>query len=133
MPALLLLPVAVVRHRRTTAGGVNLQLTAVAGALSLGLYAVGLVFTDVIRAMALFYMTPLWSALLGRIVLKQRITVVRAVTMALALAGMLTMFGLARAGRCRATPATGWGSRRGCHGRCPRSGCARIMPIPPST
>ena len=94
VPALLLLPVAVMRHRRTTAGGVNLQLTAVAGALSLGLYAVGLVFTDVIRAMALFYMTPLWSALLGRIVLKQRITVVRAVTMALALAGMLTMFGL---------------------------------------
>ena len=94
VPALLLLPVAVLRHRRTTVGGVNLQLTAVAGALSLGLYAVGLVFTDVIRAMALFYMTPLWSALLGRIVLKQRITVVRAVTMALALAGMLTMFGL---------------------------------------
>ena len=44
--------------------------------------------------MLLFYMTPLWSALLGRIVLKQRITAVRAFTMVLALTGMLTMFGL---------------------------------------
>ncbi len=67
---------------------------SLASALSLGLHAVSVVFTDVIRAMLLFYMTLLWSALLGPIVLKQWITVVRAFTMALALAGMLTMFGL---------------------------------------
>jgi drug/metabolite transporter (DMT)-like permease len=94
VPALLLLPLAVLRSGRTRHGGLNFQLTAFVGALSLALYGVGLVFTDVIRAMLLFYMTPLWSALLGRIVLKQRITALRAITMAMALAGMLTMFGL---------------------------------------
>jgi len=94
VPALILLPVAGLRHRAAAKGGVGLQLTALASSLSLGLYTVALVFTDVIRAMLLFYMTPLWSALLGRIVLKQRITAVRGVTMALALTGMLTMFGL---------------------------------------
>jgi drug/metabolite transporter (DMT)-like permease len=94
VPALLLLPIGILRHRAAAAGGIGLQLTAVASALSLGLYAIALVFTDVIRAMLLFYMTPLWSALLGRIVLKQPITAVRAFTMILALAGMLTMFGL---------------------------------------
>jgi drug/metabolite transporter (DMT)-like permease len=94
VPALILLPVAGLRHRAAAAGGIGLQLTAVVSALSLGLYALGVVFTDVIRAMLLFYMTPLWSALLGRIVLKQRITAVRAFTMVLALTGMLTMFGL---------------------------------------
>jgi drug/metabolite transporter (DMT)-like permease len=94
VPAVLLLPVALARHRRAMAGGIDLQFTALVGALSLALYALGVVFTDVIRAMLLFYMTPLWSALLGRIVLKQRITAVRVVTMAMALAGMLTMFGL---------------------------------------
>jgi drug/metabolite transporter (DMT)-like permease len=94
VPALILLPVAGLRHRAAAAGGIGLQLTALASALSLGLYAVSVVFTDVIRAMLLIYMTPLWSALLGRIVLKQRITAVRAFTMVLALAGMLTMFGL---------------------------------------
>jgi drug/metabolite transporter (DMT)-like permease len=94
VPAILLLPVAGLRHRAAARGGIGLQLTALASALSLGLYAVAIVFTDIIRAMLLFYLTPLWSALLGRIVLKQRITAVRAFTMVLALAGMLTMFGL---------------------------------------
>jgi drug/metabolite transporter (DMT)-like permease len=94
VPAIILLPVGVWRRRDAAAGGIGLQLTALASALSLGLYAIAVVFTDVIRAMLLFYMTPLWSALLGRIVLKQSITAMRAFTMALALAGMLTMFGL---------------------------------------
>ena len=114
LPALLLLPVAVLRHRRTTAGGVNLQLTAVAGALSLGAlcHRVG-VHRRHPRHGAVLH-DAVWSALLGRIVLKQRITVVRAVTMALALAGMLTMFGLGESScRCRAIPATGWGSAAG--------------------
>jgi drug/metabolite transporter (DMT)-like permease len=94
VPAILLLPLVLLRHRQAVNGGIDLQLTAFAGALSLAFYAVGVVLTDVIRAMLLFYMTPLWSALLGRIVLKQRITAVRTVTMTMALAGMLTMFGL---------------------------------------
>jgi drug/metabolite transporter (DMT)-like permease len=94
VPAILLLPLALLRQRQVVSGGLGLQFTAFVGALSLASYAIGTVLTDVIRALLLFYMTPLWSALLGRIVLKQRITAVRTLAMTMALAGMLTMFGL---------------------------------------
>ena len=58
------------------------------------LYSTSIVYTDVVRAMLLFYLTPVWSTLLARIVLKEAVTPLRILAMGLAILGMLTIFGL---------------------------------------
>jgi drug/metabolite transporter (DMT)-like permease len=52
------------------------------------LYIASLVLTDVVRAILLFYMSPLWSTLLGILVLKERLTGNRVVALLLAFSGL---------------------------------------------
>jgi drug/metabolite transporter (DMT)-like permease len=61
-------------------------------AVSLVLYSVSVLYTDVVRATLLFYLTPLWSTLLARLFLGERITLLRWLAMAVALIGMLVIF-----------------------------------------
>jgi len=92
--ALLVLPVALWRWRRLVEGGLSLQITGVVTGAALVLYADSLVFTDLIRAMLLYYLTPVWSTLLARIFLKEPITGIRWLGIALGFAGMLVIFGV---------------------------------------
>ncbi len=93
-PFVLVLPLAAWRWRRTLRGGFGLQVTGLIIATSLVLYANALVYTEVIRALLLFYLTPVWSTLLARIFLKEPITGVRWVAIALGLTGILVIFGV---------------------------------------
>jgi drug/metabolite transporter (DMT)-like permease len=68
-----------------------LWLAAVLVAASTALYAEGLLRGQVARVMLLFYLTPVWSTLFGRLMLDERITPARIATIALGLAGMLTI------------------------------------------
>lgn len=52
-----------------------------------------LVYGDVVRAMVLFYLLPVWGVLGGRIFLQERIDAQRLASMVLALAGALVMLG----------------------------------------
>lgn len=92
LPGLLVLPLLAARWRQVVAGGRGLALIGLATALPLVLYSVAVLNTDVIRAMMLFYLTPVWSTLLERAVLKQPITGVRWLAIAIAFAGMLVVF-----------------------------------------
>lgn len=94
IPLILLLPVILWRLPTIAAGGVSLQITALLSAGSLTVYAIAIMYTDVVRAMLLFYLTPLWSAILARLVLGEPITPVRMLAMAIAVVGLLTIFGL---------------------------------------
>jgi drug/metabolite transporter (DMT)-like permease len=58
------------------------------------LYSTSIVYTDVVRAMLLFYLTPIWATILARIFLGDLITPSRVIAMLLAILGMLTIFGL---------------------------------------
>ena len=58
------------------------------------LYSTSIVYTDVVRAILLFYLTPVWATILARIYLGDRITMIRIIAMVLAIFGMLTIFGL---------------------------------------
>lgn len=89
LPTLLLLPAIFVRRRHIMAGGWSLHVAGVLAGTSLVLYAGALVFTDVVRALLLYYLTPLWSTLLARVAIGEPITVGRWVTIGLALAGLL--------------------------------------------
>lgn len=94
VPLCCLAPVMLGRLRQILQGGTSLQMTAALAALSLTLYSISIVHTDVVRAMLLFYLTPIWSTLLARAVLGEVITPARMLAMACAFVGMLTIFGL---------------------------------------
>jgi drug/metabolite transporter (DMT)-like permease len=53
-----------------------------------------IVYTDVVRAILLFYLTPVWGTILARIFLRDAITPQRIFAMAIAIIGALTIFGL---------------------------------------
>jgi drug/metabolite transporter (DMT)-like permease len=96
VPALLLLPFSLWRWREVLRGGWRLQWTGLWAGVSLVAYSDAVVFTEVIRAVLLFYLTPLWSTLLARAVLGEPITRVRWISMALAFGGLLVLFGIDR-------------------------------------
>ena len=81
------------RWRSLAQGGLDLQLKAFLPALSLVVYSFAFFHTTVMRAMLLFYLTPVWSALLGRWILGEPITPVRWFSMALGFAGMFVLIG----------------------------------------
>lgn len=93
-PTLLLVPVTIRRWRHVKAGGAGLQLTAMISGGALLLYSASIIYTDVVRAILLFYLTPVWATILARIFLGDAITLSRIIAMVLALAGMLTVFGV---------------------------------------
>jgi drug/metabolite transporter (DMT)-like permease len=93
-PIVLAAPILIWRWREVVAGGTGLQLTGILSAFGLVLYSVSVLYTDIVKAILLFYLTPIWSTLLGRVVLGETITPVRWLAMALGLVGIVTIFGL---------------------------------------
>jgi len=89
IPTLCLLPVLVWRWRQVCQGGLSFQLTVIASGLALTCYSASIVYTEVVRAILLFYLMPIWSTLLARIVLGEAITPARIVAIGLAALGML--------------------------------------------
>ncbi|MDG0986054.1 MAG: DMT family transporter [Paracoccaceae bacterium] len=94
IPALCLIPVTIWRWKYVKRGGFQLQLTAIISGGALLLYSTSIVYTDVVRAILLFYLTPVWGIILGRIFLGDKISTPRVIAMILAISGMLTIFGL---------------------------------------
>ncbi|MCB1379265.1 MAG: DMT family transporter [Alphaproteobacteria bacterium] len=58
------------------------------------LYTVSLVMTDVIHAILLFYLTPVWSTIGGVLLLGERLTLSRGLAMLLGFAGMALILGV---------------------------------------
>lgn len=68
-------------------------LTGTLLGLAFTLYTVSLVLTEVINAILLFYLTPVWSTLAGIFLLKERLSWSRGLAMALGLGGMVFILG----------------------------------------
>ncbi len=85
---LILLPIALPRLLRSAAHARQILLPAMLAGLAFALWTVSLNLTEVVRAMLLFYITPLWSTLLGIVVLRERITLNRIVALLLAFSGL---------------------------------------------
>ena len=92
VPGVIVLPLFGYRWGRMVAGGRGLALIGFVTALPLVLYSVAVLNTDVIRAMMLFYLTPVWSTLLERAVFKQPIGWARWLAIAIAFVGMMVIF-----------------------------------------
>jgi drug/metabolite transporter (DMT)-like permease len=91
IPILLLLPVIALRTSRYRLSKVLFQAVGFTMGLSLVLYSTAFLYTDVVRVVALYYLTPIWGALLGRIWLKEQISGDRIVGICLGLIGMLVI------------------------------------------
>ena len=94
IPLLVLFPVALTRWRTLAAGGWPLAQAGFLMALCLALYSEALLRGYVARVVLLFYLTPVWSTVLARVVLGDRITGIRVITVALGLLGMFVVFGI---------------------------------------
>lgn len=62
-------------------------------AVSVGLYAESMVRGEIARVLLLFYLTPLWSVLLGRLMLGVPVTMVRAFVVLLGFSGLVVVLG----------------------------------------
>jgi len=96
LPVLVIVPLALWRGevRREHAG--TLFLVGIGGGVSLALYAAALVHTDVIRAIFLFYLMPVWTALYGLVALREPVRPLRGLAIAVGLAGLWLLLGGAR-------------------------------------
>jgi len=91
---LLLLPMAF-RHRESlAAGGFSLFLTGILTGSAFALYAAAIVLTEVVRVLLLFYLTPVWSTLLGVLFLGERLTWNRLLALLFGFVGLLVVLGL---------------------------------------
>jgi len=94
LPLAVLLPRGLRERRRILAGGGPLAIAGLCLAASIALYAEGLVRGQVARVILLFYLTPVWSTLLARLLLGQPITARRIATIVLGLAGLVVVLGV---------------------------------------
>ena len=93
LPALLLLPTFVLSGGRILRRGTPALLCALFFGLSVTFYAEGALRGNVARVILLFYLTPVWSTLLARVMLAEPITRVRLISIALGLSGLLIILG----------------------------------------
>jgi drug/metabolite transporter (DMT)-like permease len=91
LPLALLLPYGMRRWPSIRAGGSALSIGGFLLALSIGLYAEALVRGQVARVILLFYLTPVWSTLLARLLLGVVITRRRFATILLGLSGLFVI------------------------------------------
>ena len=90
---LLFLPVALWRWRNFVRGGPSLVSTCALASFAFVLYAISFNLTEVVRALLLFYLTPLWSTLLGIFFLREQLTVNRLLGLILAFVGLAIVLG----------------------------------------
>lgn len=88
-----LLPAALLRWRRLRSAGWSLVFTGAIAGAAFSLYATALLLTEVVRVLLLFYLTPIWGTLLGRLLLGERITANRRAALVLGLAGLFVILG----------------------------------------
>lgn len=94
IPLVLFIPWMVKNWQRIWRCGWSLHFIGMATGGSLAFYSDAMLYTEVVRGVLLFYLTPVWSLILARIVLGEEITAARMVAIGLGISGMLVMFGI---------------------------------------
>lgn len=88
LPSLLILPVAVARWKSVTSGGRLIVAAGIAMGITQIFYALALLNTEVVRAITLFYLNPVWTAILARLLLGEKLGGVGIIAMLFAFIGM---------------------------------------------
>jgi drug/metabolite transporter (DMT)-like permease len=93
LATLVLAPFALWRWRQLRANARPVLLIGLLVGTGFVAYNTSLLTTEVARALLLFYLTPVWGSLFGRIFLGERITLPRLVAIAFGLAGLYVVLG----------------------------------------
>jgi drug/metabolite transporter (DMT)-like permease len=88
LPALMVAPLFILRWKQHRDGGMWLILTGLALGLTQFFYSLSVLHTEIVRAMVLFYLNPVWAMLLARYFLGEAITPIRWTAIAVAFVGM---------------------------------------------
>ncbi|EAU41855.1 hypothetical protein FP2506_15519 [Fulvimarina pelagi HTCC2506] len=91
--AVLLLPLAVMRRERLARAGFPALASIAIGGAAFAFYSVGFVYGRVAIIILLFFLTPVWSTLIGRFVMGWPITGLRIAAIGVGLAGLGVMLG----------------------------------------
>ena len=94
VPMVLILPLIVWRWSYIVRAPLSFHVTGVVVGLSIVGYTNAFLYTDVVRVLILFYLTPIWGFILARIVIGDLITPIRMLSIVLGIGGMLTIFGI---------------------------------------
>lgn len=86
-------PLAWLMRREAWAGFGGQMVNGALLGIAFTLYTISLVMTDVINAILLFYLTPVWSTLAGVVFLRERLGWRRVLAAVLGLAGMAAILG----------------------------------------
>ena len=89
---IVLLPFCLWRKIKKRSYGFELPLTGLLVGGGFVCYALSFLLTDVVRALILFYMSPVWTTILEILFLKKRPGWERAVTLSLAIGGLWVVF-----------------------------------------
>ena len=90
----MILPVLAWRWRSVLRRKGDLAVAGLLAGTSIGLFTAALSETEIVRAILLFYLSPVWSTALGVAVLGHRLTLARIVTLALGLVGLCVVLGV---------------------------------------
>ncbi len=71
----------------------DLMFSGVFTGAAFGLFTISLIYTDVVRAILLFYLTPVWGTIVGLVFLGERLTLIRLLGLACGLGGMVIVLG----------------------------------------
>ena len=96
LSGLVAVPLVLFRLRHLRAGGWSLVLTGLITGSAFALYSAALLLSDIVHVLLLFYLTPLWSTLLGLVMLRERLTWSRGGALLLGFAGLLVVLGADR-------------------------------------
>jgi drug/metabolite transporter (DMT)-like permease len=94
IPFVLFIPWIVINWQRIWRCGWSLHFIGIATGGSLAFYSDAMLYTEVVRGLVLYYLTPVWSMILARLVLGEEITPPRIAAIVLGISGMLVMFGI---------------------------------------
>ncbi|MEM7424856.1 MAG: DMT family transporter [Pseudomonadota bacterium] len=90
-PLLFFLPVAIARRKSISENFRSLAILSALMSAGLIFYMLGLVYTSIMRATLLFYMTPVWSTLFAIVLLSERVIWQRWAAIVIGFAGLFLM------------------------------------------
>ena len=97
IPFLLLFPISIWRKVKGLSFGLEYPLIGILFGCGIACYANSFLLTDVVRALILFYITPVWTTLFEIIFFRRLPSVYRYISLTLALSGVWIVFGQAGA------------------------------------
>ncbi len=93
VPLIILLPLLIYYRKQAKSKPATILIIALLSGAAVTFYSIGLIYTTVVRATLLFYLTPVWSTIIGIFMLQERVKWNRWMAIVLGLMGLYAIVG----------------------------------------